>query len=110
MTHTPGPWKFVVRGKSDVPIVFRKGAGIRMPIAIVKEVYMSKAERLANARLIAEAPALLEAAKDAHESIDHLLNGDHELYIVALPEHLEEQLRAQLKWLEAAIKSAEGEE
>ena len=56
MTHTPGPWR--VSGFRAV--VDAKNA--KIGIALADEV--TKGEARANARLIAAAPELLEAAKD----------------------------------------------
>jgi hypothetical protein len=47
--HTPEPWKVITKG--TVPLIVHKG-DIRMPIAVVQEVYMSRAQRQANARRI----------------------------------------------------------
>lgn len=72
--HTPGPWKLQVRENhtSDVYVDDECAIGDRHLIAMVITEWMNKnatAEDLANARLIAAAPELLNAAKLAHLQI-----------------------------------------
>ena len=64
---TPAPWHVTIRG--FVPLVFAKGEQ-RMPIAVVKEVYMSKDERIANANFIAEAPTMVQALVERVEELE----------------------------------------
>ena len=69
--HTKGPWKVVNRG--TVPVVVHKG-NLRMPIAVIGEVYMSRPERQANAKLIATAPELLAMLIKLENSISPTWN------------------------------------
>lgn len=81
MKHTPGPWE------ADGGDVFSKEGRKYIALTILD---VPKKERMANARLIAAAPELLEAAKDALE----LLTG------LTIPE---------VKKLQKAIAKAEDE-
>lgn len=60
--HTPGPWGVIIGDAG--PIVFSGNKG-GMVAQLVKQI--SSAERLANAILIAAAPDLLAALKEADE-------------------------------------------
>ena len=94
MKHTPGPWKI---GMRPGPIVYgpmgEQVCNMRAPLLIEEE-------NLANARLIAAAPAMLEALKDA---IYHL----EKLYI-ASTDHDHRAVKTLLD-ARAAISAAEGE-
>jgi|SRR5690606_7796925 len=83
--HTPGPWK--TSGFS----ISAKGSGY---IAKALEVYMKRSEREANARLIAAAPDLLVALKQARQS---MLDSGYSIDSVAVMS------------CSAAISKAEGE-
>ena len=69
--HTPGPWKFV---KDPIPFYgsvyhrIKKDNDTELPIAMLWEGGGTKGKptQLANARLIAAAPELLEACKKVH--------------------------------------------
>ena len=61
--HTPGPWFVDLHSGPGAPLVRREDGH---PICLLESVRTGAAERpVANARLIAAAPDLLEAAKDA---------------------------------------------
>lgn len=69
--HTPGPWTLDFDdddGRDDsVPV---RGAGLSsgwVAVAYVPIDYANRAEREANARLIAAAPAMYEALKALHD-------------------------------------------
>jgi len=64
MKHTPGPWKVIkMEGSEDLYIESRNKPGWNeFPIASL--IPYKNAEELANARLIASAPELLEACKE----------------------------------------------
>lgn len=81
--HTPGPWKIVKSKFGDLSIEVKKGLAT---YEIVREVggevrqdekgfWSDKSEVEANARLIAEAPELLEAAQPfvTHNSGDETI-------------------------------------
>lgn len=58
--HTPGPWSFrLVKVQREV---FSVAHGFGGPVAYVHGQNVSEAESIANARLVAAAPELLEAA------------------------------------------------
>jgi hypothetical protein len=65
MTHTLGPWKIQRQRFNRTVISAMSGAEIMSLIASVHVVGTHEA-RDANARLIAAAPALLEALREAH--------------------------------------------
>lgn len=99
--HTPGPW---VTGSGGFESVKTPGPNGR-PIALVagetQRWPFREGEMLANARLIAAAPDLLEAVRDAIETI-HEWHGDvaWDLY----------QHSPEMKRLNAAIAKVEGRE
>lgn len=63
-THTPGPWKAI--GDEIVD----HGNGVCDLGHVLASVRMHNGEQEANARLIAEAPAMLEALRDAIRGLD----------------------------------------
>jgi hypothetical protein len=67
--HTPGPWEVNYRRVSPVN-------GIKDGKIDICHVYGDEWVEIANARLIAAAPDLLAAAKQAAESIDHFATTD----------------------------------
>lgn len=70
-SHTPGPWFQLLDntpGQRQRHIV-RSAAGL-VEVARASEIYMDRAEREANARLIAAAPDMLAALKQAAEALD----------------------------------------
>jgi hypothetical protein len=93
--YTPGPWK--VREESELWIEAAEGTVAVVPPSLVSEDgYDLIPNDYANARLIAQAPNLLEAAKAARECIKWLPN---------IPENVE-----AMDALDAAISAAEGVE
>lgn len=89
--HTAGPWRVVNRARA---IAGPKGNG---EVARVSERFMDRAERGANAHLIAAAPTLLEALEGI---VSGLADQDEE----GLIEHAPEMEAAR-----AAIALAKGE-
>lgn len=80
--YTPGPWRVCFQSPSVVETGYREGAGV----SIVRIEPLPKAlgeygnldeQRFSNARLIAAAPELLEAAKLSLELINRQLPGIH---------------------------------
>jgi hypothetical protein len=72
-THTPGPWRMISDAKLNPkdPMFYRvdiAGGGGGKRVAIASGVGIQEA--IANARLIAAAPTLLQAAKEAIKLID----------------------------------------
>lgn len=61
--HTPGPWE--LQNHHTYATVSRKG----LTISKTKKLQHCWDEQLANARLIAAAPELLEAAKEARQAL-----------------------------------------
>jgi len=92
--HTPGPWR-----QQGAPNSHRVNAVSSGPVAVASERFMSREERIANARLIAAAPDLLAALKDWQELRDS--EGDDGRDVVEWIERVERQMRA-------AIAKAEG--
>lgn len=81
MKHTPGPWKHRPCPKDNDPVQEQRfpfwidgtnhmGRQFRCPVADIRGLDNSTTE--ANARLIAAAPELLEACKEALSAITHL--------------------------------------
>lgn len=66
--HTPGPWKHSPSGLA----ITAKDAPLNSPICWTYETDITHAERLANARLIAAAPELLEALKRTTADLERL--------------------------------------
>ena len=66
--HTPGPWCVDDHPKMQILMVVAEAGG--MPGLIVNQGRITKTDR-ANARLIAAAPDLLEAAKQVLARLDH---------------------------------------
>ena len=107
MEHTPGPWTADTKGCKDVsgmlmlPIMTPEAPLAFVPIRLVSQPHFWP-ESLANARLIAAAPDLLEAAEETR---------------LALSEHAccLDDIHPQCKWgivykhLEAAINKVTGE-
>lgn len=62
MSHTPGPWEFVPKRDIVAP---HEG----VPAVAIAEVWMGRPEYEANARLITEAPELLEALESAERDL-----------------------------------------
>ena len=63
--HTPGPWHYVKRTCGDGGSGTVTGPDNRSIMACNNSVDRTKEEKLANARLIAAAPDLLEALREA---------------------------------------------
>lgn len=97
MTHTPGPWNapsmsvFAATGECVAEI-----QALRRP----KLKTSRNAEMLANARLVAAAPALLAALKSAHYQLEMCAQSDNSLFEPDTAETLAE--------CEAVIALAEG--
>ena len=74
MKHTPGPWA-IWQGWGAKDIAIRPVIGGRTMTLTLARVFTEsvteKQEALANARLIAAAPELLEALKDSYPYIDN---------------------------------------
>lgn len=113
--HTPGPWKFdkeygnamdELYGPDGRAIAAIWTRGCDSPTR-VRECYKPFAEGVANARLIAAAPDLLSACKDAETACDEVaswLESDEAFDITALVV----DLRGVMRKLTAAIAKAEG--
>ena len=63
--HTPGPWSQY----RDDPLVIVNAAGSSLGEASAGDPYISADEQLANARMFAAAPELLEALRDAIDAV-----------------------------------------
>lgn len=63
MSHTPGPWHVEARGVNLTVIFAGSAKGTRASPCLIMDG--DESEREANARLIAAAPDLLAACKDA---------------------------------------------
>lgn len=66
--HTPGPW-LILPEESDKPYLRIRGNRLGGQYKIANVLTAGDAETLANARLIAAAPELLEALKQAIEAL-----------------------------------------
>ena len=70
--HTPGPWKRNIPPATKYPTVF---AGRNAHICYLTPLAMTNEEAEANINLIAAAPAMYEALKEAKEVIANLHPG-----------------------------------
>ena len=70
--HTPGPWRMGKRAY-DRAIYGQQGA----EVASMLDLFHTPAESLANARLIAAAPDLLEALRDITDLAERYGVGEH---------------------------------
>lgn len=69
--HTPGPWAFKTAGNGDCGISASRTGYFAEAFADIRYAGEdARAEALANARLIAAAPDILEAAKAIFEPLD----------------------------------------
>jgi hypothetical protein len=102
--HTPGPWKLIKTDRNDIVVSYSDG-GLRSHIATCHNQLLCEehGNLLANARLIAAAPDMLEALKaifnyDWHDELNELHGED------------ETNEAKVLKQVRAAIARAEGKE
>ncbi len=98
MTHTPGPWHENTRETGDITPRVEDSSGKSVALAI-GDGTRSHAEGIANAKLMATAPALLDVALDAAIEISRTIERGAD----------EEELMATLKKLNAAIAKAKGQ-
>ena len=64
LKNTPGPWSYKIHGATNSPMI--TAAGLNIAVLFRTTIHPSDEDQsLANARLIAAAPDLLEAAKEA---------------------------------------------
>ncbi len=102
--HTPGPWQYL-EGENDLPVIRAQKSrdkGYGVTVASVAVSPFPAAERKANARLIAAAPELLEAAQSLIAYLDREAQGEQSAQDIA------RQSLADL--LRAAIAKATGQE
>lgn len=100
--HTPGPWTLRSLYRDRMIVAFSVEAETRSPIAGITVTEQSQ-EDIANARLIATAPDLLEALKHALEQEEGLLTLDFEELGIT-----EKQIKSNIQRYSAAIAKAEG--
>lgn len=96
MKHTPGPWR-TADSEAGMPAI-RSCEGAPRTIALIDVRFphlVSPEERLANARLIAAAPELLEALQAC-------------LVVLRADSDSEEDNATEIKQAQSAIKKAEG--
>lgn len=69
--HTPGPWKVLATDSSVEVVAIREGSRLHAPICDLQaDGFTAKEERtLADAALIAAAPEMLSALREANEII-----------------------------------------
>jgi hypothetical protein len=101
MSHTPGPWKADDKGKA-VFIPLRAHHCEQLGIQVGFVSWEDDKESLANARLIAAAPELLEALKE----LDSWLV----CACIATPEDMAQSFPHMQQVVSAAIARAEGEQ
>jgi len=68
-THTPGPWLYAPAGKAAAPELRVVGADLA-EVACTQHCFREQGVNIANARLIAAAPELLEALQESVRSHD----------------------------------------
>jgi hypothetical protein len=95
--HTPGNWKFVERGRARV-LTDDSDCGHQI-CSVTGYARRDESERIANARLLAAAPDLLEAAREAMRTLRVL--GDYHGW--------SEPIEREYNALKTAIAKAEGE-
>lgn len=103
LQHTPGPWKGDLNVDEDQFNVYPDTGKMEFPICIMPD-FIKPDLNAANARLIAAAPELLEAAEkalQALEGVDALMHKHGMMQGVNCP---------AIAPLRAAILSAKGEE
>lgn len=103
--HTPGPWAADENG--CIHEAGDRWAYIPMASPFREEFWNGDQEAIANARLIAAAPCLLEAAKLAEDIIDDFLG--HLSHDEQTAGGEDSQAAAALKALRTAIRKARGE-
>lgn len=104
--HTPGPWEVevVTSGKDEV---YARIKGVAFSDGIKVGVYKKKLpeEAMANARLIAAAPKLLEACKDTARTLEAILNQECDIF--KLDEATKSWSKTALSHLNQTIAKAE---
>ena len=99
MTHTPGPWTLGTRHPGRVLARGSVNGFVAMVCALAEDTASPSEQELANARLIAAAPALKDAVQEMLDNLDEIQ-----------PTHLEALgLTVVLDKLRAAIAKATGE-
>ena len=95
------PTRWYMQVKGTVPIIYKRGAGQRFPVAVVEPLYgnNSGAERQARGRLMAAAPELLDALKKTKRIIAN--RGDY---------GFDDALRSLLREITPLIAQVEGKE
>ena len=81
--HTPGPWASEPAISSDFDHIRYITADGKIIASVRHRVEQTQAEALANARLVTEAPALLDALRWALEQIEDSLDPDHQAALAA---------------------------
>jgi hypothetical protein len=104
-THTPGPWHIYY---DDCPIInaYDEKIGLKSDIAAICRDDVTQDEVQANARLIAAAPELLEALREAREAARQLEN----MFAEGLSDDDCRELSRMHSKARAAIARAEGAE
>lgn len=72
--HTPGPWKVVINAPLNVESSSKMIANCGCYQNNTINAEMLQAEQMANARLIAAAPALLDACKKQNEELAYAVD------------------------------------
>jgi hypothetical protein len=86
--HTPGPWHRNIKPITRYPVIFA-GRNTHVAQVVTRGGSMPEAEMEANAALIVEAPAMLEALRDTATALERVL-GKH-LPADAVAQHPEVQ-------------------
>lgn len=69
--YTPGPWYALKDNESSPAGHLVRSEPSKIEVARASNIYMDRSERLANARLIAAAPELLEALEALSEAFEY---------------------------------------
>ena len=74
--HTPGPWKFFDREDPAHALITDESgkSGIAVPIVHIRGINQHLTEMRANARLIAQAPALLDVCQEVESKLSRIVD------------------------------------
>lgn len=116
-THTPGPWQLEIRPRTDKPwtcfshVSSDKWGELAVVVTAMEDEEELSTEGVANARLIAAAPELLEALIGAQKAVISAYSQAHAEWQNAdkRAERLDAQVQSWRETARAAIAKATGD-